>query len=113
MAKRYHPSTWKKTLIQDEPWILIDDWYFCPKHIIDAREYDNLSGGIHTQEWKETWCYRLSDRVAHNCPDGVPRAPITYSLKGGTKGKCQRCNVKIPDGIKALIKLEEYGNEET
>ncbi len=116
--KNYH----RKTLINKESWVLIDDWYWCPKPSIDKRvkeEKDRLSGITrHSPMWFSygTWHrdqYKLEARLAHDCDDGGIRAPSYveyYKQKGGMisiYGKCRRCEKSLSDGIKGIIIMEQ------
>jgi hypothetical protein len=122
--RNYH----RKTLIRKEMWPQIDDWYWCPKPIIDERvqkEDDRLNIIARAspiwfafESWKALQ-YALGSRLAHACDDGRIRAASWveyYRGKGGSigiYGKCRHCEETLSDGIKGIIIMEEELGWET
>lgn len=111
----------RKTLVKKEKWPLIDEWYWCPKQIIQQRidnKYEKFKG-FHPNHliWIsfKSWSKHQDDlprRLAHACEDGNIRAPIEIEYykkkKGGVSihGKCKKCDTKLTDGIKFIIIME-------
>ena len=114
-----HPN--RKTLVTKEKWPLIDDWYWCPEHIIIKRidDEEDIIQGFGTSSPRrlgfQMWAKHqldLTRRLAHACTDGKIRAPIEveyYNKKHGgcsIYGKCAKCDVALSNGIKFIIIMD-------
>jgi hypothetical protein len=127
----------RRTLVKKEGWPLVDEWYWCPKSVIDKRvetektrieRIDQRSGGSGTRrgtrgyweflDWQEDQ-YLLESRLAHACQDGRIRAASgwgveTFQHVGGIVkiyGKCRFCDEPLSDGIKTIIMMDMMETE--
>ncbi len=113
----------RKTLVREEKWVLIDEWYWCPQGVVDARieehisKADNIKKITRKQYLKSgnpQWIIRqhyIETRIAHACDDGEIRAPRVEVYKRGDGftsiyGKCRHCSKHLSDEIKAIAILE-------
>jgi len=92
----------RKTLIKEEGWIKLDDWYVGKPPPKDGRKAWVNPGRY--------WSYAL----AHKCPDGKIKAPTSVNIvkrkkKGGLGiyGRCSGCQAKINDKVKQTINMME------
>ena len=91
----------RKTLIKEEGWIKLDDWYVGKPPPKDGRRPWINPGRL--------WSYVL----AHECPSGKIKAPTSLNIikrkKGGLGiyGRCSGCGAPVNAKIKQTISMME------
>jgi hypothetical protein len=112
----------RKTLIREEKWPLIEDWYYCPESVVEARielteeewgeELKSLGMGYEFFRWERAQ-RSIGGRLAHKCKNGNIRAPSyieRYDRKSGgysLYGKCSGCETQLSEAIKTIIMMED------
>lgn len=93
----------RKTLVKEESWIQLDDWFLGTPPPKDGRSQWHSLGRI----WGTC--------IAHQCPDGNVRAPTSlqiYQRKRksgglGVYGRCSGCHAPISKKLKQMITMLE------
>lgn len=93
----------RKTLVVEEGWIKLDDWYLGTPPKKDGRSRWYSLGRL--------WGYSL----AHLCPDGSVRAPTSLQIYNrkrkcgglGIYGRCSGCKAPLNKKVKQMITMLE------